>query len=655
MYHILISKFRDISYIYAIIGPIINKLFNMRHMAAHISWYHALAAIGLLAVSSCSVLSGDDEEFPEAELYLSAENIEFDESDPDRNTFIVTSNTSWRAESDTPELKFEPESGKEGDTEVRITGMGENQTGTITVTTQRRHPDDKVKTGSVTVHRGEQQDQEPDEEDPDNPDIQETLIYYDDLDKASYGNAVYLDQWDGYINATGPGSANVSYSGQGISIRDTYVSVGYEGASGSNAMNFGYDDRSLTISGLTLDNGQTTLEFTFGITPPSGNTVNPGTDVRLYVGFDGIAGTANELELTVTKGTGTWNLCSSVFRIEGGTPSEMNFVIWSRAKSTKIDDFRLTETGKTPEQTVEYTVMDMNVPWPELPETVMENPDYKYVTHWAETVRSRKRVRNYSACYDTGRHNPVWVAYPMHSCYQEGGYGRTSPDPWRPDPEFSQSEQSVIYGSDWADWPWNGEDSATDLYQYWSPLDNGPFFGRGHILRSADRGGHNTLLNIQTFYPTNIAPERFLYPDIHQELENKLSDEWTCSDTTYVVAGCHYEDDRYYVYDACSYDNLSSISKECDLPAAQFKIYLRTRNGNTGKRICDCSAAELQAIGFWLPQDLANEGERSEGNLRDFAYSVSEIEEKLGNIFNFFPGIPEEVKDECNPSEWGIR
>ena len=417
----------------------------------------------LISVASCDMLSTGNDDTADIRLFISVGIMDFDESDPENNIFIVTSNMSWRAESDTPGLKLEPETGKAGDTKVQVTDMPENTTATVTVTTVRNRPEDNTVSESIEISRG---------------------------------------------------------------------------------------------------------------------------------------------------------------------------------KAMNSDD---------------DPVLPDNVPWPELPETIVKNPDYKYVTHWAETVNSGKRVRNYTACYDTEKHNPVWVAYPMHACYMEGGYQRTDPDPWRPDPEFMQSEQSVIYGSDWEDWPWDGNGKATDLYQYWSPLDSGPYFVRGHLLRSGDRGGHNTLLNIQTFYPTNIAPERFLYPDVHQELEYKLPDDWTCRDTTYVVAGCHYQDDNYYVYDACSYDEQSRISKKCDLPAAQFKIYLRTKKGNTGKRICECTADELQAIGFWLPQDLKNEGEISGGDLKDFAYSVSDIEEMLGGIFSFFPEIPETVKDSYDLSDWGIR
>ena len=605
-----------------------------------------IAIAGMAILASCSALEneGDDN----IRLFVSTESLEFDEENPDNNTFIVTSNVAWRAEGDIPELKFEPENGGAGDTRIQITDMAFDRSGIITVTTVRENTNDAVASETVTIRRGPSS-----EPGGDTPVTEENPIYYDNLDKApisDYGSrAPYLDQWDGYINATGPGAGNVSYSGNNISVRGSYTSRGYEGASGQNAMNYGADNRSIDIRGVTIAPGQTTLKFSFGATPPPGGTITAGNDFSLYLTFDDGASTKHELDFTAKKGSGTWYLCSAVFELTGGTPSCLNFVISAKGKDSKVDDFRLVETGETASQTVKYTAKDQSVPWPEMPETLVENPNYKYVTHWAETVRSGKRVRNYSACYDTERHNPIWVAYPMHDCYLEGGYERTKPDPWRPDPEFRQDEQSIIYPSDWNNWP-----NAADLYYYWSPLDSGPFFTKGHLLRSADRGGKNTTLNIQTFYPTNIAPERFLYPDIHQELESKLSDEWTCSDTTYVVAGCYYGNDSYYFYDACWHETQSSLSKKCIVPVAEFKIYLRTKSGNTGKRICDCDADELMAIGFWLEQDIDNTGEIAGGEMRDFAMSVDMIEEKLEGEFRFFPEVPEEVTVSYNLSDWGI-
>ena len=613
-----------------------------------ISKLTVLLACTAITVASCETIKEEENDKGNDELSLevSTNEITYNENDAEANSFTVIASTGWYADSDNASLTFEPESGSAGETLVRITGITPGQKGTITITTRRATVQDPVKTAEVTVSR---------EDDGSVVDILE--IYYDDLDGGDPPYSSYLDQWDGFINATGPGAANVSYSGMSITVADNYQSRGYTGASGQNAINFARDNMTLTISGITLQPGQTSLEFSFGVTPPSGGSISAGENLKLYAALDGGDGGYEELEFTTKKGSGTWSLATAVFGITGGTPSTVDFSIWAEGTYTKVDDFRLATTDKTVSQTIEYTNKDQSVPWPETPETINGRSSYKYVTHWTETVVTGKRVRNYSACYDTERHNPVWVAYPMHACYNEGGGERTTPDPWRPDPEFQASEQSVIYGSDWDSWPWGKEHSeelaiSDDPYQYWY----NPSFSvtRGHLLRSADRGGHNKEMNIQTFYPTNIAPERFRNPDVHTKLESLLPNKWICADTVYVVAGCWYKDDNIFVYDKCSNSIQSTDSKECDVPAAQFKIYLRTKDGSTGKRISDCTADELMAIGFWLPQDIYGEGQVSGGDIRDFAYSVDKIEEMTGGEFRFFPEVPDEVTAGYNLSDWGL-
>ena len=118
--------------------------------------------------------------------------------------------------------------------------------------------------------------------------------------------------------------------------------------------------------------------------------------------------------------------------------------------------------------------------WPELPanfETPAANEAVH--THWATTVRTNKKVRNYTYCYDTRRHNPLWVAYLLHSCYQEGGYTRPEEDPWAPDPSLDESLQSKIYPS-----------NSGDKYIYYTraTLDYGASWTRGHLVMSSERG-----------------------------------------------------------------------------------------------------------------------------------------------------------------------
>lgn len=617
-------------------------MIKFRHLAA------AAAVISMLWSCENPVTPEQDdngETISDIELSVSADKITYNPDEPDGNSFTVTSNVPWTANSDTGELIFSPYEGQAGETVVTVTGMTAGKTGSITITTTKRFSGDSQKTATVSVTGSESSGESG-----------ETgkVIYEDNLDKATYSSStVYIDQWDDYINATGEGAADVYYTGMTVSIRNNFTSKGYPGASGKNAFNLGGDGVTLTVHDISLSPGQEKLELTFGVVPPQNSTFTPGTTLKLHVDFDGGESLGNELDFSV-KQYGTWYFATCSFGITGGTPSSLNFMLQSGANGVRIDDLKLTVTDYAA-QTVEYSDEVRNAPWPELPETVKENRSYKYITHRSTTFRSGKEVRNYSACYDTVRHNPVWVAYPCHPVYREGGYARTEPDPWRPDPEMTLKEQSIIFGSDWAEWPWNGASSATDGFQYWQTMSDGSNFTRGHLLRSADRSGNGAEINIQTFYPTNIAPETWLYPDIHGQLEDLLTDEWTCNDTTYVVSGCWYGDNSWFTYDACSWDQTSENSKICRVPTHQFKVYLRTRNGNTGKTIAECSAEELMAIGFWLPQDVERQGTISGGNLADFARSVDEIEALIGGEFNFFPEAPASVTATYNLSDWGVN
>ena len=85
------------------------------------------------------------------------------------------------------------------------------------------------------------------------------------------------------------------------------------------------------------------------------------------------------------------------------------------------------------------------------------------------------------------------------------------------------------------------------------------------------------------------------------------------------------------------------------LPSNYFKVLLRTRSGNTGKAIQDCTASELISIGFWVNQE-------NYGNIApptSICTTVADIEAKTG--FTFFPMVDASVKKQNVPSIWGIN
>lgn len=317
--------------------------------------------------------------------------------------------------------------------------------------------------------------------------------------------------------------------------------------------------------------------------------------------------------------------------------------------------------------------VELNSPYFEYPVTLKPSGDYVYGTLRGTTYSSRKNVRNYSYCYDVRRHNPMWVAYPCHSIYWEGGYTRPNPDPWRPNPQLDESQQSVIYASDWNAWPWASNDGKpSDKYNYWTYTNaSDVMLSKGHMMRSAERGaGKSNVLfgmNEQSFYPTNINPERDRYVEVPNGngkfnlshwaiVEYVLPNDWRCSDTLYVVVGCWYDQDQHEAMDASNWENRSSKSKVCKVPAARYKAILRTKKGNTGKRISECSADELMSIAFWFPQcfdsgSYANRKTEIEP-LANAVMSVAELEKKIGGDFSFFPDAPAEAKESFNPSDW---
>ena len=500
----------------------------------------------------------------------------------------------------------------------------------------------------------------------------QTIIYYDDLDKAA-ASGIYLDKWNGYINATGTGAAGVSYVGYYVKTMNTFASTGYPGASGANGFYCGAQNgTTLYINNIALPaDGYGKYRFTAGFNVYVNNqNYSPEGYVTLSLSY----GTSTKpLTYTVEK-YDMWYLVTSEFEFAAGAvPSKVSLLITFTRNNIRVDDPKLvwfgqdSGSGTAPGPDVPVA---LKTPYYEYPETLTPSSDYVYGTLRGTTYRSKQNVRNYSYCYDVRRHNPMWVAYPCHDIWWEGGYTRPNPDPWRPNPDLNESQQSIIYATDWNSWPWSDNyKKPSDKSNYWSmTTDGGVMMSKGHMMRSAERGaGQSDVLfgmNEQSFYPTNINPERHAYVEVQNGsgtfdlshwaiVEYMLSDQWRCSDTLYVVVGCWYDNDQHKAIDASYRGTRSSRSKECIVPAGRYKAILRTKWGNTGKRISDCSADELTAIAFWFPQCYDSQNKKTSINpLAGAVMSVADVEKKIGGGFNFFPDAPSQVKQSYTISDW---
>ena len=335
----------------------------------------------------------------------------------------------------------------------------------------------------------------------------------------------------------------------------------------------------------------------------------------------------------ITDGT-SW--CS--FKINDPAASTKSGVVQSTANMNLLDVYYTSNTGNAVRTaTIEVSVAggapqtltltqlfasSTNDPyteghakaWVELP-TKVEDSDYIYLTHFSGL--NGRNVRNYSLCYDKELHVAHWVAYPLHTVYR-GSVSRD--DNFTYDPKVDRSYQPNLAA---------GSYSGS--------------YDRGHQIPSADRTA-TAELNAQTFYATNMTPQlgslnRYMWA----QLEGKVRDNM-CADTLYVVTGCYYAN-----------TNMTTTDKngmKCPIPTNYFKVLLRTKNGQTGKKVTECTADELRAIGFWVEQ-------RSYGSTptTEICRSVAEIEQMTG--FTFFPNIDAEVAKEVKaqnaPSQWGIQ
>ncbi|MBE6175013.1 MAG: hypothetical protein E7147_05670 [Rikenellaceae bacterium] len=247
--------------------------------------------------------------------------------------------------------------------------------------------------------------------------------------------------------------------------------------------------------------------------------------------------------------------------------------------------------------------------------------------------RSGKSIRNYSICYDTEKLVSLWVAYPVHSCFN-GSIGRT--DAWSFDDYYYYNNSNGQYIPTDPVIPQEKQQNiAAGGYQT-SGLD------RGHMLPSASRqSDYNT--NAQTFYATNMMPQ---YSNFNQgvwgNLEGKVRN-WGCSDTLFVVTGTLFENSNY----------ITARGRTIRRPSHAYKIVLRTRSGYTGKSISDITSAnDIKCIGFLFSNDANGAATSIEGA----AVSVADIEKRAGIKFfrNLREEIADEVKSQKRPSDWGL-
>ena len=273
--------------------------------------------------------------------------------------------------------------------------------------------------------------------------------------------------------------------------------------------------------------------------------------------------------------------------------------------------------------------------WFELPAMTDENKDgmldsgdqLYYAYHLCagkEKAAGGRIARNYTVCYSGKHHCPVWVAAPRHDMFV-GGSGRT--DAYKIDPDIPAEIQ-------------------------YKSKSTGGGCNKGHMLGSAERTSSRPT-NQQVFYYTNIAPQLssgFNTGGGGWNLLEDFVDNLVVKDTLYEVIGCHFEKytDGYgktVSPKTISFGGRSDVS----MPTMFYYALLRTKKGNTGKSVENCTADELQCVAF--VRSHTNELKGQKPTSKELM-SISDLEKLTG--FTFFTNVPNAPKNTFKASDWGL-
>lgn len=186
------------------------------------------------------------------------------------------------------------------------------------------------------------------------------ILYYNDFDKVeatkTYGSGSswpYLDQFDGWKNATGTGAANVEYTSNGMSARANSTSnSNYSDYAGSGKNNMFFGKNAYFATNNIALNGATGLTLTFGTEKYSQDNGSKFTNSEFHIWLSADGTKWVELTDYTFAGAETeerWNIATANFSVPEGTENLSICMQVDVASSYRMDDMKLviSEGGTT--------------------------------------------------------------------------------------------------------------------------------------------------------------------------------------------------------------------------------------------------------------------------------------------------------------------
>ncbi len=254
-------------------------------------------------------------------------------------TLIVTATRDWKVETDADWVVVSPESGA---------ASADPQTVTVSVLENPdmdRNADIKFTIGMKSKYLTVSQAGP-------GGSPEALIVYYNDFDKEeatnTYGTGSswpYLDQFEGWKNATGTGAANVEYAFKGMSARANSTSdSNYSDYAGSGKNNMFFGSAAYFSTNNIALNGATGLTLTFGTEKYSQNngSVFTNSEYKIFLSNDG-AKWVELTDYTFAGGTteGRWNIATANFTVPEGTENLSICMQVTVASSYRMDDMKL--------------------------------------------------------------------------------------------------------------------------------------------------------------------------------------------------------------------------------------------------------------------------------------------------------------------------
>ena len=254
-------------------------------------------------------------------------------------TLIVTATRDWKVETDADWVVVSPESGA---------ASADPQTVTVSVLENPdmdRNADIKFTIGMKSKYLTVSQAGP-------GGSPEALIVYYNDFDKEeatrTYGTGSswpYLDQFEGWKNATGTGAANVEYAFKGMSARANSTSdSNYSDYAGSGKNNMFFGSAAYFSTNNIALNGATGLTLTFGTEKYSqdNGSVFTNSEYKIFLSNDG-AKWVELTDYTFAGGTteGRWNIATANFTVPEGTENLSICMQVTVASSYRMDDMKL--------------------------------------------------------------------------------------------------------------------------------------------------------------------------------------------------------------------------------------------------------------------------------------------------------------------------